>query len=257
MRLFQVAHDPRCSKSGVYWSWNGGPREGRGAEALEKDGQISGGGGAGGGWDSIYENDQSDKVLNRDTAAELWKHSSIVTGADWPPANQPTSPCPTLKVVAKLTELAYAKEEAKRIKPAPGNVVGLGLTPVDSTVKVVDSRVLGELPATGGSFQEEAGDAPKKNAWRRIWRLRRRPPKEELALPAAAPLAAVEDAIDIRLNAALDPEGKLPLDGVRARLEACITGEECDLSDAEIEAEIEQAKAKLQQPKLQAKLQSS
>ena len=35
-RLFQVAHDPRCSKSGVYWSWNGGPREGRGAEALEK-----------------------------------------------------------------------------------------------------------------------------------------------------------------------------------------------------------------------------
>ena len=69
MRLFQVAHDPRCSKSGVYWSWNGGPREGRGEEALEKDGQILGGGGAGGGWDSIYENDQSDKVLNKDTAA--------------------------------------------------------------------------------------------------------------------------------------------------------------------------------------------
>jgi protochlorophyllide reductase len=36
-RLFQVTHDPRCSKSGVYWSWNGGPREGRGMEALEKD----------------------------------------------------------------------------------------------------------------------------------------------------------------------------------------------------------------------------
>ena len=64
----QVAHDPRCSKSGVYWSWNGGPREGRGEEALEKDGQILGGGGAGGGWDSIYENDQSDKVLNKQTA---------------------------------------------------------------------------------------------------------------------------------------------------------------------------------------------
>lgn len=58
----QVAHDPRCSKSGVYWSWNGGPREGRGESALEQDGQILGGGGAGGGWDSIYENDQSDKV---------------------------------------------------------------------------------------------------------------------------------------------------------------------------------------------------
>mmetsp|Transcript_7209 Transcript_7209/g.21158 ORF Transcript_7209/g.21158 Transcript_7209/m.21158 type:complete len:673 (-) Transcript_7209:1156-3174(-) len=49
LRLFQVAHDPRCAKSGVYWSWNGGPREGRGAEALEKGGQIQGGGGAGGG----------------------------------------------------------------------------------------------------------------------------------------------------------------------------------------------------------------
>jgi protochlorophyllide reductase len=36
MRLFQVAHDPCCSKIGVYWSWNGGPREGRGEEALEK-----------------------------------------------------------------------------------------------------------------------------------------------------------------------------------------------------------------------------
>ena len=34
-RLFQVMHDPRCSKSGVYWSWNGGPRESRGHEAGE------------------------------------------------------------------------------------------------------------------------------------------------------------------------------------------------------------------------------
>lgn len=23
----QVVADPRCSKSGVYWSWNGGPRQ--------------------------------------------------------------------------------------------------------------------------------------------------------------------------------------------------------------------------------------
>ena len=94
----QVAHDPRCSKSGVYWSWNGGPREGRGAEALEKGGQISGGGGAGGGWDSIYENDQSDKVLDVELAATLFKHSTMLTGAEWPKANQVVSPCPTLKV---------------------------------------------------------------------------------------------------------------------------------------------------------------
>jgi hypothetical protein len=82
-RLFQVAHDPRCAKSGVYWSWNGGPREGRGAEALEKGGQISGGGGAGGGWDSIFENDQSSKVLNFDTGYDLFKYATDITNADW------------------------------------------------------------------------------------------------------------------------------------------------------------------------------
>eukprot|EP00954_Amorphochlora_amoebiformis_P011800 921843-Amorphochlora_amoeboformis.AAC.2 len=63
-RLFQTIHDPRCKKSGVYWSWNGGPREGRGYEAIEKGGQIVGAGGSGGGWDSIFENDPSDKVTN-------------------------------------------------------------------------------------------------------------------------------------------------------------------------------------------------
>jgi len=83
-RLFQVVHDPRCTKSGVYWSWNGGPREGRGAEAIEKGGQISGGGGAGGGWDSIFENDQSSKVLNLDTAYTLFTTATKITGATWP-----------------------------------------------------------------------------------------------------------------------------------------------------------------------------
>lgn len=82
-RLFQVAHDPRCKKSGVYWSWNGGPREGRGAEALEKEGQISGGGGAGGGWDSIFENDQSGKVLSLETGFNLFQYATKITGADW------------------------------------------------------------------------------------------------------------------------------------------------------------------------------
>lgn len=82
MRLFQVAHDPRCSKSGVYWSWNDGPREGRDAGALKKDGQILGGGGADGDWDSIYENDHSDKVLDKELSQELWKYSTIVTGAE-------------------------------------------------------------------------------------------------------------------------------------------------------------------------------
>lgn len=82
-RLFQVVHDPRCRKSGVYWSWNGGPREGRGAEAIEKGGQISGGGGAGGGWDSIFENDQSGKVLNLETSYKLFNCATDITGANW------------------------------------------------------------------------------------------------------------------------------------------------------------------------------
>ena len=119
-----MAHDPRCSKSGVYWSWNGGPREGRGEEALEKDGQILGGGGAGGGWESIYENDQSDKVLDRELGQQLFKYSSIVTGAEWPAANQPKSPCPTLKVIGTITEVMNRKEELKRMKPGPGVVGG-------------------------------------------------------------------------------------------------------------------------------------
>lgn len=115
-RLFQVAHDPRCSKSGIYWSWNGGPREGRGAEALEKGGQISGGGGAGGGWDSIFENDQSSKVLSIETAKILFDTSTSITGAEWPTLKQITSPCPTLKVIGAVTRGMVKREELKRMR---------------------------------------------------------------------------------------------------------------------------------------------
>ena len=114
--LFQVAHDPRCSKSGVYWSWNGGPREGRGAEALEKGGQISGGGGAGGGWDSIFENDQSSKVLSIEKAKKLFDTSTDITGAEWPTLKQITSPCPTLKVIGAVTQGMVKREELKRMR---------------------------------------------------------------------------------------------------------------------------------------------
>lgn len=114
-RLFQVAHDPRCSKSGVYWSWNGGPREGRGAAALEKGGQISGGGGAGGGWDSIYINDQSDKVNNLELCVELFQCATKITGAQWPEAKTFTSPCPTLKVIGAISTNMIAREELKRM----------------------------------------------------------------------------------------------------------------------------------------------
>ncbi|KAL1508647.1 hypothetical protein AB1Y20_004743 [Prymnesium parvum] len=255
MRLFQVAHDPRCSKSGVYWSWNGGPREGRGEEALERDGQISGGGGAGGGWDSIYENDQSDKVLNRETAMDLWKYSTAVTGAKWPEAYQAKSPCPTLKVVGAVTKLMYAKEEAKRMKPAPGNVAGLGGKVLGGTAKVADavmsntvgrvagavgSKLLGQLPETAvsGSYYEQAKPTVKYSVWRRIRRLGRGPPKAEVE---AAALAA-EEAVAARLASALDAEGKLSLSDARSRLEECLgSEEECAIDEADAKLSLQTA----------------
>lgn len=82
-RLFQVIVDARCQKSGVYWSWNGGPREGRGADALKNDGNIVGAGGAGGGWDDIFENDQSDKVRDPMTSNLLWKFATEVYLNQW------------------------------------------------------------------------------------------------------------------------------------------------------------------------------
>jgi len=178
-RLFQVAHDPRCSKSGVYWSWNGGPREGRGMEAIEKGGQISGGGGAGGGWDSIYENDQSAKVNNVDLGVDLFRTSTKITGAEWPFSKSITSPCPTLKVIGAISKGMIAREELKRMGERPGfnadgtpvkvkttkkvalvtdKVVGGVLrNTVGRVARFAGKRILGRIPdaAIDGSFQEK------------------------------------------------------------------------------------------------------
>jgi len=184
LRLFQAAHDPRCAKSGVYWSWNGGPREGRGAEALEKGGQISGGGGAGGGWDSIFENDQSSKVLNVDTQMKLFQYATEITGANWPELKQITSPCPTLKVIGAVTQGMVKREELKRMREMgrPGIddrverstvvpkisrttqaaavtdkvVSGVLSRTVGRVARVLGRRLLGEVPeaAKTGSYHE-------------------------------------------------------------------------------------------------------
>jgi hypothetical protein len=216
LRLFQVAHDPRCSKSGVYWSWNGGPREGRGADALEQDGQILGGGGAGGGWDSIYENDQSDKVLDTEKAATLWKYSTSLTGAQWPPANQPKSPCPTLKVVGAMTNFMNAKEELKRMQPAPG-VVGGGLGASTAqladkvvggtagrVVKLAQAKFLGDLPsaALDGSFQTERQAAPAQpsaSAGAGLFALFGLRPAAAVVAPAADDVAPSADAARLEI----------------------------------------------------------
>lgn len=152
-RLFQVCHDPRCSKSGVYWSWNGGPREGRGIEALEKGGQISGGGGAGGGWDSIYENDQSAKVNNLELAMNLFKTSTDITEANWPDVSVVRSPCPTLNVIGAISKAMIEKEELKRMEQRPGfDAEGKPVTlPKAKKVKLVTQKVV------GGVFRRTVG----------------------------------------------------------------------------------------------------
>jgi hypothetical protein len=193
-RLFQVAHDPRCKKSGVYWSWNGGPREGRGVEALEKGGQISGGGGAGGGWDSIFENDQSAKVLDIETAIKLFKCSTEITGAEWPELKAITSPCPTLKVISAVTKGMVQREELKRMRELgrPGMEGGIAAvvkvappTPTKKAVLVADKVVAGTLRNTVGRVARFAS--------RRL--LGELPPEAKNNVVVKVPTATAQDPI--------------------------------------------------------------
>jgi hypothetical protein len=171
-RLFQTVHDPRCRKSGVYWSWNGGPREGRGVEAIEKGGQISGGGGAGGGWDSIFENDQSNKVLDIELGLKLFHYSSDITAAEWPSVKQVRSPCPTLNVIGAVTKGMVKREEMKRMREMgrPGmdkDALAPKITLAKKTVLVADKVVSGVAKNTVGRVARLAskkilGDFPEE-----------------------------------------------------------------------------------------------
>merc|ERR1719160_2273660 len=64
-RLAQCIYDPKCSKSGVYWSWNGGARMvGLKSRVMNKktgewEWQLQGAGGAGG---EVFENEVSDMI---------------------------------------------------------------------------------------------------------------------------------------------------------------------------------------------------
>jgi hypothetical protein len=77
---------------------------------LEKGGQISGGGGAGGGWDSIYENDQSAKVLDLETAMNLFTYST--ESPRLRPDLRRVRPHLMLLAVTK----GYGREELKRMR---------------------------------------------------------------------------------------------------------------------------------------------
>ena len=170
----------------MYWSWNGGPREDRGLEALEKGGQISGGGGAGGGWDSIYENDQSAKVNNIELGIDLFRFSNEITGAEWPDVTAIRSPCPTLNVIGAISKQMIEKEELKRMVERPGlnsdgtpikltkrkrvkrvaqKVVGGVLSrTVGRVAGFASRRLLGKVPETAleGSFQEVKSEEENK-----------------------------------------------------------------------------------------------
>ena len=170
----------------MYWSWNGGPRESRGLEALEKGGQISGGGGAGGGWDSIYENDQSAKVNNIELGIDLFKFSTEITGAEWSDVTAIRSPCPTLNVIGAISKAMIEKEELKRMVERPGLttdgkpiklskrkrvkrvaqkvVGGIFSRTVGRVGRFTSRRLLGRVPETAleGSFQEEKPEEANK-----------------------------------------------------------------------------------------------
>lgn len=171
-RLFQVAYDARCAKSGVNWSW----LEGEAAEAATKATEDEAGGAASGsraGWETVYEKEPSNLVTDFEISQHLWTLASEVTGASWPPAYQPRSPCPTLVVIGAITKANNAKQDAKRklegLEPGPGGVgvkvlggTGKAIDAVASTTigraaKLAQDKLLGGMvdAALEGSFQEE------------------------------------------------------------------------------------------------------
>ena len=66
-RLAQCVADPKCAKSGVYWSWNGGARTVGWFDPKKKE--VVGAGGAGG---EVFENEPSDLVKDAAKAAKLF-----------------------------------------------------------------------------------------------------------------------------------------------------------------------------------------
>jgi protochlorophyllide reductase len=73
-RLAQVIDDPKCTKSNVYWSWNGKADQ---VGVIDKNGVVAGAGGSGG---EIFENDQSDAVQDKVMAKKMWDFSKAAVG---------------------------------------------------------------------------------------------------------------------------------------------------------------------------------
>ena len=73
-RLAQVITDPRCSKSNVYWSWNGNAQQ---IGSYSTDGKPRGAGGSGG---EIFENETSDAVKDAEMIRKVWDASAKAVG---------------------------------------------------------------------------------------------------------------------------------------------------------------------------------
>jgi len=80
-RLAQVIDDPRCTKSGVYWSWNGNAQQFGSRERIAEGGgakvEMQGAGGAGG---EIFENEFSGMIRDDRRAALAWDYSMAAVG---------------------------------------------------------------------------------------------------------------------------------------------------------------------------------
>ena len=114
MRLMQVAHDPRCSKSGVCWSWNGGPREGarrRSRRAARSRGRAAP---AALGLD-LRERPVEQGARHRARRRPL-PALDAGDGRQVADVSVAVSPCPTLRVIGALTERSNKKQDAKRKK---------------------------------------------------------------------------------------------------------------------------------------------
>jgi len=77
-RLAQVVYDPTCTKSGVYWSWNGNAQQ----FGIASDRSVTDGGevvytrrGAGGSGGSIFENQFSGMVTDATTGRLAYEYS--------------------------------------------------------------------------------------------------------------------------------------------------------------------------------------
>jgi len=182
-RLFQAVYDGRCAKSGVSWSWREGQAARDASEAAAQEVGAEGVTRAHAGWDAVYEAEAAEELLDMELSHDLWKHATALTAANWPPAYQPRSPCPTLVVVGAITKAMNAKEEAKRTlagieAPAEAEADGsarvaakVGATLLGSTgmaldvvaghtigraAKLAQDRLLGGMvnEALEGSYQE-------------------------------------------------------------------------------------------------------